>query len=97
MNGNTDLNLKEFNLESYVGDLLNDDIDKVFEHIANFEPETERKFHFVIDNAGLEFFCDICLALYLLRTNAATSITFHVKVYFKIYIRNFHGLFPMLL
>ncbi|EFN74727.1 UPF0364 protein C6orf211-like protein [Camponotus floridanus] len=37
--------------------------------------------HIVLDNAGCEFFSDLCLAAFLVTIAPATKITFHVKAY----------------
>ncbi|XP_011870438.1 PREDICTED: UPF0364 protein C6orf211 homolog [Vollenhovia emeryi] len=37
--------------------------------------------HIVLDNAGYEFFTDLCLAAFLVTIVPTTKITFHVKLY----------------
>lgn len=40
-----------------------------------------QRIDFINDNAGFELFCDLCLADYLLTTQMAKSVTFHLKAH----------------
>jgi len=41
--------------------------------------ESQRRIDFVVDNAGLELFSDLCFADWLLRVNLADQVLFHFK------------------
>ena len=41
--------------------------------------ESQRRIDFVVDNAGLELFSDLCFADWLLRVNLADRVVFHFK------------------
>ncbi|GAB4376547.1 MAG: damage-control phosphatase ARMT1 family protein [Elainellaceae cyanobacterium] len=55
--------------------LLADDTQQV----ANWLDQHRGRVDFIVDNAGLELFCDLCLADYLLTTQAASEVYLHVK------------------
>lgn len=57
--------------------LLVDQADQLTDWIAT-HPE---RLDFVIDNAGFELFCDLCLADYLLTSQMAEQVRFHVKAH----------------
>lgn len=40
-----------------------------------------KEVHFILDNAGLELFCDMGLADYLIRSGVASKVHFHVKAH----------------
>uniref|UniRef100_A0A6B2FX69 Sugar phosphate phosphatase n=1 Tax=Myxobolus squamalis TaxID=59785 RepID=A0A6B2FX69_MYXSQ len=62
------------------GDLLINNVESVCRHLLAETKTFSSRVHFVLDNAGLEFFSDICLSIYLLQTGLASDIVFHVKV-----------------
>jgi hypothetical protein len=46
--------------------------------------EQQRDIHFVLDNAGMELFSDLCLADCLLHNKLCAKVVFHAKVSQKI-------------
>jgi hypothetical protein len=54
--------------------LLVDDTDKIISHIKG-------RIDFIIDNAGFELVCDLCLADFLLSSNVAEIIYLHLKLH----------------
>ncbi|KAI9105998.1 hypothetical protein DFS34DRAFT_574725 [Phlyctochytrium arcticum] len=64
------------NLHSSKERLLVDDTISFIEHLRSGE---KGRIDIVLDNAGLELFADLALAHWLLSTEQATSVVFHVK------------------
>lgn len=58
--------------------VLVDDTSVISDKIANFD---KVRIDFIVDNAGLELVSDLCLADYLLDTNAAKIVYLHLKPY----------------
>lgn len=58
--------------------LLNDDTEKIIKHLSNV-PERSRRVDIVLDNFGIEFASDLCLAVYLLQSSLASEIRIHTK------------------
>ena len=58
--------------------LLADDAPQLAEWLAGSEG---KRIDFIIDNAGFELFCDLCLADYLLRSQVAGEVNFHLKAH----------------
>lgn len=58
--------------------LLADDTPQLLELLADSQG---KRIDFIIDNAGFELFCDLCLADYLLRSKVSAEINFHVKAH----------------
>lgn len=56
--------------------ILADDTPKIAERIASFQ---KVRIDFIVDNAGFELVCDLCVADFLLTTQAAQSIYLHLK------------------
>ncbi|KAF0986835.1 hypothetical protein HZS_5666 [Henneguya salminicola] len=61
--------------------LLINDIERVCSYLFSLDKESPRTIHIVVDNAGLEFFSDICLVLYLLSAHIASTVVIHLKCY----------------
>jgi uncharacterized protein with ATP-grasp and redox domains len=68
--------------------LLVNDSDRVFQYLYStlFGTETKddptsRRVDIIVDNAGLELFCDMCLAHYLIASGIADQVVFHLKAY----------------
>ena len=58
--------------------LLVDDTEK----LANWlDTNSVQQINFIIDNAGLELFCDLCLVDYLLTTQLCKTICLHLKAH----------------
>lgn len=58
--------------------LLVDQTQTLTEHLVK---NPGQQIDFINDNAGFELFCDLCLADYLLTTQMAKSVTFHLKAH----------------
>ncbi|MBD2185653.1 damage-control phosphatase ARMT1 family protein [Aerosakkonema funiforme] len=58
--------------------ILADDTSKVADRIASF---SSTRIDFIIDNAGFELIGDLCIADFLLTTNAAGTVYFHLKAH----------------
>ncbi|NER36241.1 MAG: protein-glutamate O-methyltransferase family protein [Oscillatoria sp. SIO1A7] len=58
--------------------LLADDTPQLLELLAESQG---KRIDFIIDNAGFELFCDLCLADYLLTSKVSAEIHFHVKAH----------------
>lgn len=71
-----DNNQQEIHLEQ--SHILVDDAPQVAEKITNFK---NVRIDFIIDNAGFELFGDLCLADFLLTSQAAEIIYLHLKPY----------------
>lgn len=71
-----DHNHPAINLEQ--SQVLIDDTAQIVEKISHFN---KVRIDFIIDNAGLELFSDLCLVDYLLTSQAAESIYLHLKPY----------------
>ncbi|GJQ11586.1 hypothetical protein GpartN1_g3377.t1 [Galdieria partita] len=65
--------------------LLANDSDKVFQYLYSSlmrkTGSTRRRVDIVVDNAGLELFCDMCFAHYLIQSGVADEILFHLKAH----------------
>jgi uncharacterized protein with ATP-grasp and redox domains len=56
--------------------ILVDDTSLIADRVANFDGV---RIDFIVDNAGFELVCDLCLADYLLASNAAGIVYLHLK------------------
>lgn len=65
-------------LESGKKFLICDDSDAVSGH-AVAAPSSPRRFDIIVDNAGFELFCDLCLADVLVSTEVASVVHIHLK------------------
>ncbi len=62
------------------GHILANDLEKVSDLLLSQKGQKNAEIHFVLDNAGMELFSDLCLAEYLLEGKFADKIVFHAKV-----------------
>ena len=74
--GESDRSRQEIQHEQ--ADILVDDTPIIADRIASFEGV---RIDFIIDNAGFELVCDLCLADFLLTTQAAEIVSLHLKRY----------------
>lgn len=56
--------------------LLADDVEKLVGYV---EGAGVGRFDIIVDNAGFEVFCDLCLADYLIASGTATRVVLHLK------------------
>ncbi|HIK28520.1 MAG: damage-control phosphatase ARMT1 family protein [Oscillatoriaceae bacterium SKW80] len=66
------------NVEQEITRILANDAPAVAEIWAN---SRNLKIDFIIDNAGFELFCDLCLAEFLLSSKIANLVRFHLKAH----------------
>ncbi|KAI9140176.1 hypothetical protein BKA69DRAFT_1125909 [Paraphysoderma sedebokerense] len=59
--------------------IIADDFEKIWGSINNLRKKKDSRIDIVLDNAGFELLSDLFLADFLLRTNHATTIVFHLK------------------
>lgn len=60
--------------------LLVDETTAVFHHLMTRLPDySTTRLDFIIDNAGFELVCDLCLADYLLSSRVCAAVRFHLK------------------
>ncbi|MBR8826657.1 MAG: protein-glutamate O-methyltransferase family protein [Gomphosphaeria aponina SAG 52.96 = DSM 107014] len=64
--------------ENEQGNLLVDDTEKLVNWLAVNSVE---RIDVIIDNAGVELFCDLCLVDYLLNTQLAQTVCLHLKAH----------------
>ncbi|MCP2728198.1 damage-control phosphatase ARMT1 family protein [Limnofasciculus baicalensis] len=62
--------------DSQQANILVDDTAKIADKIAGFRGV---RIDFIIDNAGFELFCDLCLADFLIDSGVAERVYFHLK------------------
>ena len=62
--------------DSQQANILVDDTSKIADKIAGFHGV---RIDFIIDNAGFELFCDLCLADFLIDSGIADRVYFHLK------------------
>jgi uncharacterized protein with ATP-grasp and redox domains len=60
--------------------LLLDDTAAIIHHLYRQEGRA-RRVDFIVDNAGFELVCDLCLADYLLSSNTSAKAHFHLKAH----------------
>ena len=65
-----------FDIESQQSHILVDDASKVTELLIN---SNSGRVDFVVDNAGFELICDLCLVDYLLGSGVASQVKLHLK------------------
>ncbi|XP_078039749.1 damage-control phosphatase ARMT1 [Augochlora pura] len=68
-------------LESLQSDILVDDSESVWNLLRKQKSYGPCIVDMVLDNAGYELFTDLCLAIFLMASELATKIRFHVKKY----------------
>ncbi len=56
--------------------ILVDDTSAIADRVASFD---RVRIDFIVDNAGFELFCDLCLADFLLNSKAADKVYLHLK------------------
>ncbi len=66
-----------FDIHSQLAHILVNDAPKVAELLAN----SNGRIDIVIDNAGFELFCDLCLVDFLLARGVASQVNLHLKPY----------------
>lgn len=66
----------KFDIDTQVSNILIDDTSKVVELITN---KSQGRVDIVVDNAGFELFCDLCLMDFLLTTGLVEEVKLHLK------------------
>ncbi len=72
----TDQSRQEIYLEQEQSHILVDDTSRIADRIASFD---RVRIDFIVDNAGFELVCDLCLADFLLTSQTAEMIYLHLK------------------
>lgn len=76
--GNRINNPNPLSQQSEQANILVNDSRLLADLISNFQ---EKRIYFILDNAGFELFCDLCLVDFLLTTQAAEKIYLHLKAH----------------
>ncbi|BCL37971.1 hypothetical protein NSMS1_44180 [Nostoc sp. MS1] len=66
----------QFDVQSQLANILVNDTDKISELLTN--PQVQRV-DFIVDNAGFELICDLCLVDFLLSSKLVNQVYLHLK------------------
>ncbi|RUR74077.1 damage-control phosphatase ARMT1 family protein [Chlorogloeopsis fritschii PCC 9212] len=69
-------NRSRFDIESQEAHILVNDVSKVTELLLN---NPGKRIDFIVDNAGFELVCDLCLVEFLLGSGIASQVKLHLK------------------